>query len=1002
LRFDPADGPPVRDSLKVHSAYRDRKLYVWGECDAAEEGRGRRLPFAAPAVRVRYAIGHIAAGNLHATQRDAIIWIPTRRRVPLARGTAPAAGDLIEAWALPVAVLQPDAALYFLDACNRNPHAENADIKIAPTTRFWSAALRFVAALAARERFLPSVTSNKGLHRGRWLPLLSARDRYVLHQLAAAMPAPARAITAVALADARPPADDPVHLLSEFVEWMLDGLVRSVYRPGRAVSQPRGVDPSKLTSLWISRLCGADPEIPGDRKVLSRFFDDVKAWQRPALREAAFPWMLAFRVHEPRSDEDRAPWRVEYRLWRPDGAESVDVSRAPQRQVNRLLANAASVCPDIRAGADHFPLDLHGAFRFLRDTAPVLENEGFPVEIPGWWKLRERTSTVRARPVLKPSSDARPVTFSLNELMKFDWEVAIGGENFTREELAMLAESNAPLVKLHGKWLPVEPQSVATALELWKRDAAPAREVMRMALGVAEAPEGVLFEDARGEGWLGELIDKLGGRTRFEELPVPTSFQGTLRPYQIRGFSWLSFLRQYGLGACLADDMGLGKTVQALALLGRDRAEGVDRPVLLVCPTSVVGNWRKEASRFAPDLPVLVHHGGSRIRGREFIDEAARHALVISSYSLVHRDIEVLRDVPWAGIILDEAQNIKNHETQQSRAVRSLTADYRVALTGTPVENNVGELWSIMEFLNPGLLGNAAEFRRNFVQPIHKRADSDSMVQLRKLTAPFILRRLKTDRTIIEDLPDKMEMKVFCNLTPEQASLYKSVVDEASQSIDITEGIQRKGVILATLTKLKQVCNHPAQFLGDDSPLAGRSGKLARLTEMVEELLSEGDGALIFSQFSDMGEKLRNHLAATFDQEVLFLHGGVPAHKRNEMVERFQSGEGDAPKLFVLSLKAGGTGLNLTAANHVFHFDRWWNPAVENQATDRAFRIGQRRNVQVHKFVCVGTLEEKIDEMIERKKELAENVIGTGEAWLTELSTAEIKDLFALRQEALG
>ena len=586
--------------------------------------------------------------------------------------------------------------------------------------------------------------------------------------------------------------------------------------------------------------------------------------------------------------------------------------------------------------------------------------------------------------------------------MKFDWEVAIGGENFTREELSMLAESNVPLVKLHGKWLPVEPQSVATALELWKRDAAPAREVMRMALGVAEPPEGVLFEDARGEGWLGELIDKLGGRTRFEELPVPTSFRGTLRPYQIRGFSWLSFLRQYGLGACLADDMGLGKTVQALALLGRDRAEGVDRPVLLVCPTSVVGNWRKEAARFAPDLPVLVHHGVARTRGREFIAEAACHALVISSYSLVHRDIEVLCDVPWAGIILDEAQNIKNHETQQSRAVRSLTADYRVALTGTPVENNVGELWSIMEFLNPGLLGNAAEFRRNFVQPIHKRVDSDSMVRLRKLTAPFILRRLKTDRSIIQDLPDKMEMKVFCNLTPEQATLYRSVVDEASQSIDITEGIQRKGVILATLTKLKQVCNHPAQFLSDDSPLAGRSGKLSRLTEMVEELLSEGDSALIFSQFADMGAKLRNHLAATFDQEVLFLHGGVPAHKRNDMVERFQSGEVDAPKLFVLSLKAGGTGLNLTAANHVFHFDRWWNPAVENQATDRAFRIGQQRNVQVHKFVCVGTLEEKIDEMIERKKELAENVIGTGESWLTELSTAEIKDLFALRQEALG
>ena len=410
LRFDPAEGPPIRDSLKVHCAYRDRKLYVWGECEAVEQGRGRRLPFAAPAVRVRHAIGHIAAANLHSIQRDATIWIPTRSRAPLARASAAAPGDLVEPWALPVAVLQPDTALYFLDACNRNPHAENADIKIAPTTRFWGAALRFVAGLAARERFLPSVTSSKESYRGRWLPLLYARDRDILRQLAAAMPAPARAITAVVLADARPPEDDPAHLLSEFVECMMDGLVRSVYRPGRPVTLPRGVDASNLTSLWISRLCGADPEITGERKVLSRFFDYVKDWQRPAIREAAFPWMLTFRVHEPPADEDRAPWRVEYRLQRANGGESVDISSVPPRQVNRLLANAASVCPDIRAGADHFPLDLHDAFRFLRDTAPVLEKEGFPVEIPNWWKQREGTSTVRARPVLKPSSDTRPVT----------------------------------------------------------------------------------------------------------------------------------------------------------------------------------------------------------------------------------------------------------------------------------------------------------------------------------------------------------------------------------------------------------------------------------------------------------------------------------------------------------------------------------------------------------------------------------------------------------------
>jgi SNF2 family DNA or RNA helicase len=423
--------------------------------------------------------------------------------------------------------------------------------------------------------------------------------------------------------------------------------------------------------------------------------------------------------------------------------------------------------------------------------------------------------------------------------------------------------------------------------------------------------------------------------------------------------------------------------------------------VLLVCPTTVVNNWRKEAARFTPGLPVMVHHGILRMRGEDFKQEALKHAIVISSYALLHRDFETLRDIPWSGIILDEAQNIKNPETKQARAARSFLADYRLALTGTPVENNVGDLWSIMEFLNPGFLGTQAAFKRGFFIPIQAARDPEAMERLKRLTGPFILRRLKTDKTVIADLPEKMEMKVFCSLTKEQASLYEAVVKETMKTLDATEGIQRKGAVLATLSKLKQVCNHPAQFLGDNSPLPGRSGKLARLAEMVEEIIAVGDRALVFSQFAEMGEILRRHLQETFGQEVLFLHGAVPKAQRDRMVERFQ-GEGEGPSIFILSLKAGGTGLNLTRANHVFHFDRWWNPAVENQATDRAFRIGQTRNVQVHKFLCAGTLEEKIDEMIERKKGIAEQVIGTGEGWLTELSTTELKDLFSLRREAMG
>ena len=338
---------------------------------------------------------------------------------------------------------------------------------------------------------------------------------------------------------------------------------------------------------------------------------------------------------------------------------------------------------------------------------------------------------------------------------------------------------------------------------------------------------------------------------------------------------------------------------------------------------------------------------------------------------------------------------------KQAQAARGLPADYRCALTGTPVENHVGDLWSLMEFLNPGFLGSQAEFRRRFFVPIQAQKDPDAAQRLKRLTGPFVLRRLKTDQSIIADLPDKLEMKVFCNLTAEQASLYAAVVKDAEGELDTTAGIQRKGVVLATLSQLKQVCNHPAQFLGDNSPLPGRSGKLARLTELLDEVLQEGDRALIFTQFTEMGDILKRHLEETFGREVLYLHGGVPRKRRDDMVARFQSGD-DAPPLFLLSLKAGGTGVTRTAANHVFHFDRWWNPAVENQATDRAFRIGQRQNVLVHKFVCSGTLEEKIDEMIERKQSVAAQVVGAGEAWLTELSNKELKDLLTLRQEALG
>jgi SNF2 family DNA or RNA helicase len=513
---------------------------------------------------------------------------------------------------------------------------------------------------------------------------------------------------------------------------------------------------------------------------------------------------------------------------------------------------------------------------------------------------------------------------------------------------------------------------------------------------------GVEADGALGALLAGELADHI------EVGATPEGFAGQLRPYQLRGVAWMELLERTGLGACLADDMGLGKTAMVLALVLAEKTRHANQtrtgpepgPTLVVCPTSVVGNWEREAKKFVPELKVAVHHGGGRARAADFSKKLAGADLVITSYSLLDRDRAVLESVHWGRMVLDEAQNIKNPEAKQTRAARSLRTPRRLALTGTPVENHLGELWSIMEVLNPGLLGSASAFREHFALPIERYHEQEAAERLRALTRPFVLRRLKTDRSIITDLPDKLEMKILCNLTREQATLYRAVVDEMLRRIDESEGMERRGLVLATMLRLKQVCNHPAHYLADGSALAHRSGKVERTVEILEEVVQVEERALVFTQFAEMGSMLRSHLQQRLGCQVAFLHGAVPRRQRDEMVERFQSGEGS--HIMVLSLKAGGTGLNLTAANHVVHFDRWWNPAVENQATDRAFRIGQRKNVQVRTLICGGTLEDRIDQMIEAKRALAERIVGSGETWLTELSTAELAEVFRLSSGALG
>ncbi|MBL8114055.1 MAG: DEAD/DEAH box helicase, partial [Acidobacteria bacterium] len=498
----------------------------------------------------------------------------------------------------------------------------------------------------------------------------------------------------------------------------------------------------------------------------------------------------------------------------------------------------------------------------------------------------------------------------------------------------------------------------------------------------------------------GALVNLLAAlRDVGEDAPELRPIKGLvaeLRPYQEKGVSWLRSRAAVGAGACLADDMGLGKTLQLIAfLLARREEKPKDtRPILVVAPTSVLGNWEREINRFAPSLTVLHHYGPSRATKATALQRQSR-VVFITSYGVLRRDADLLSDVDFSTVILDEAQNIKNPGSASARAARALTATHRFALTGTPVENRLTELWSILEFAMPGLLGSLQSFRRDIAGPVERRSDPMATERLRRLIGPFLLRRLKSDPLVIKDLPPKNEMTVLCSLTKEQATLYAAVVREELSRVEEAEGLARRGRILALLTALKQVCNHPVQYMRDAGPLIRRSGKLTRLLEMLEEALAEGDKVLVFTQYREMGDLLSDAIEGMLGVDTMFLHGGTPRRERERMVKTFQE-DADAPKVFLLSLKAGGTGLNLTAACRVFHFDRWWNPAVEDQATDRAYRIGQTRTVQVHKLVCQGTLEEKIDALLVQKRGLADRVVGGGEEWLTELSNSELAELVSL------
>ncbi|WKD59485.1 DEAD/DEAH box helicase [Corynebacterium caspium] len=715
---------------------------------------------------------------------------------------------------------------------------------------------------------------------------------------------------------------------------------------------------------------------------------------------------------------------------------------------------AQALNPELYGQWDVF-LDTAELVSMIERDADILRHQGIRVLLPKSWTFAKATATLGTNDTDDIAEGATKSHVGLDKIIAYDWRISLGDTELTEEEMQTLVSSKTGLIQLKDKWVLADSSSVAKVRDYMQElsKATQRRQKLELKELAAEVERLKALNDPRweeraadleaatvkynseqkdlsgqisvadlralllesipdipltveGTGWYASLLGMRDNAVAppLEALPHPKTVLASLREYQQRGVEWLYWMSRNNLGAVLADDMGLGKTLQLLTLLAVEHERGEScGPTLVVAPTSVVGNWAAETKRFVPNLRVLTHHGSGRLTADEFIAAVAEADLVVSSYGVISRDVELMKQISWDHVVLDEAQNIKNSTTRAARSVRSITARHRIALTGTPVENRLSEMRSILDFVNPGVLGSASKFRHRFAKPIEREQNEAVLAQLRNLTAPFILRRLKSDPNIIQDLPEKREEILTVLMTDEQAALYQSYVAYVQKQLAERQGISRKGLVLASLTRIKQICNHPAHFLGDGSRVTEngqhRSGKVAALVELMEAAIRRGERVLIFTQYKAFGDILQPYLSTRFGADIPFLHGGVSKSGRDAMVDKFQSLEG-APAM-ILSLKAGGTGLNLTAANVVVHMDRWWNPAVENQATDRAFRIGQEKDVHVYKMITQGTMEESIQEILEGKTVLAGAVVREGEGWITELNPEQLAELMSYTGDEL-
>ena len=874
----------------------------------------------------------------------------------------------------------------------------------------WSLATKFALSLITRGHLVPVLATGDrpGELVAGWRAVLGDEDADALETLAGQLP-----VTAWAAWPDSVDRPDP----QTAVRALLDAVADTCARQGHSLRDRRHRTAAVPWTEQVPRALVGPDHLVGVRP---RARDDIQAvmadWVEPVLRVAGDPRRLQLVLRAP---DDHGPWLLALRL--EDGDEHQDAEdvwagqHGPDAEalLARTLAEAAVVVPALarataQARPTHVTLTGDEVADLVDHGARELSEHGIGIVLPPELSHRD-AARVRLRVRVGARTEAagrvRQPRLGLAALSSFQAEAAIGDEVLTPEDLDALEQATSPLVRWRGRWVRLD------AVDLTRARAAIGATGT---LALTEALAGALTGRARIGHDLGDVEVVAVGEVadlvaRLRDTPPPDDAEivgivGTLRPYQRRGAAWLQGLSRLGIGGILADDMGVGKSLQAIALM---TSQLTARPHLVVCPTSVVGHWEREIARFAPRLPVLRHHGPNR---PTMPGQFPAATVVVTSYALLRRDASLLARVGWNVVVFDEAQQVKNAASRGARAARELDAEVKIAMTGTPVENRLAELWAMLDLTNPGLMGPQRRFTQQYARPIERWQDAEAAERLRRLTAPFILRRTKADPEVAADLPPKQVVTVACSLTVEQAALYQDALDRAFEAGLGTNPFERRGRILALLTALKQICNHPVQYHGEvglpaaarhagDDRLSGRSGKLARATEILGEIVDAGDHALVFTQFVVMGQLLQRHLVDQLPvREVPFLHGGVPLGQRERMVNRFQD-DADAPPILLVSLRAGGTGLTLHRATHVLHYDQWWNPAVEDQATDRAHRIGQTRPVTVHRLVTGGTVEERIDALLEHKRALADAVLGTGEHWLSDLGDDELEALVRLSRD---